>query len=231
MSYKKAGTIPAKADPQEQSKFLEEELQPRLDEAERGEREVWFADASHFLFGAVLGYLWCRFRLFVKSPGGRKRLNVLGAVNAQTRQVCYLSNDTTVNQTTVVQLIAKIRGFSGSITGQLDKLKQFHLGKPVTLVLDNAKYQKTEAVRLAAKLFNVELLYLPAYSPNLNLIERLWKWVKKEALACNHLDSFADFQAAIELRLDQASSTHKDELASLLTLEFQMFDCLPLVPA
>lgn len=206
-------------------------MRPRLDEAEAGEREVWFADASHFLFGAVLGWLWCKCRLFVKAPAGRRRYNVLGAVNATTREVRYEAGEGPVNQGSLVRLIAAIRGFTGPIVGQSDKLESFRLAKPVTLVLDNARYQKTALVRLAAGLFNVELLYLPPYSPNLNLIERLWKWVKAEALASRSLDSFADFRQAVESVLDRANTSSKDELASLLTLEFQMLDYVPLVPA
>jgi hypothetical protein len=51
---------------------------------------------------------------------------------------------------------------------------------PITLVLDNARYQKCQLVWAVAETLQIELLYLPAYSPNLNLIERLWKFVKKQ---------------------------------------------------
>ena len=66
MSYRKAGQIPGKADGAVQLDFLENELRPKLDEAEAGTRKVFFVDASHFVMGAVLGMLWCFSRVFVR---------------------------------------------------------------------------------------------------------------------------------------------------------------------
>jgi transposase len=67
-------------------------------------------------------------------------------------------------------------------------------------------------------------LYLPAYSPNLNLIERLWKFVKKECLSCRYYEDFARFKAAIMESLEGVEGKHKAAVASLLTLNFQTFD-------
>jgi transposase len=94
----------------------------------------------------------------------------------------------------------------------------------LTLVLDNARYQRCEPVRTLAAELRIELLYLPAYSPNLNLIERLWKFVKKEVLTCRYYDDFARFQAAIVECLDQVEGKHSEAIASLLTLQFQTFE-------
>ena len=60
--------MPAKCDHDEQKEFLEDELRPRLEEAKRGERTVLFVDAAHFVYGPLLGYLWCLVRLFVPGP-------------------------------------------------------------------------------------------------------------------------------------------------------------------
>jgi transposase len=70
----------------------------------------------------------------------------------------------------------------------------------------------------------IELLYLPSYSPNLNLIERLWKFVKKEVLLCRYYQDFTRFAVAIEGCLDEVQGKHKEAIASLLTLNFQTFD-------
>lgn len=153
---------------------------PRLEEAKQGKREVWFVDASHFLYGAVLGFLWCAVRLWLSSPSGRQRYNVLGAVNAITREVRWVGSTGTVTAAWVIRLLKQLaRGFAGPPVA----------GPKVTVVLDNARYQKTWLVRVAAQWLDIELLYLPPYSPNLNLIERLWKFVKKEALASRYLES------------------------------------------
>jgi transposase len=92
-------------------------------------------------------------------------------------------NDTVINAEAVCEL--------------LRKLSARYAGLPVTLVLDNARYQRCAVVQELAKGLRIELLFLPAYSPNLNLIERLWKFVKKECLSCRYYEDFARFKAAI----------------------------------
>lgn len=78
-------------------------------------------------------------------------------------------------------------------------------------------------MELADKL-KIELLFLPSYSPNLNLIERLWKWVKKDCLYCKYYERFSDFKAAIENTIKKTKTeTGKIELNSLLTLNFQLY--------
>ena len=74
-------------------------------------------------------------------------------------------------------------------------------------------------------LFNsiLHLVYLPAYSPNLNLIERLWKWVKKRALYGQYYENFDDFKNAIHKAIDKANQEEKKSIESLMTLRFQFF--------
>ena len=92
------------------------------------------------------------------------------------------------------------------------------------LVLDNAQYQKCKLVKYFAKLLDIELLYLPAYSPNLNLIERLWKFVKKQCLYSKYYEDFSKFKNSITECLGKTHTEHKKELNSLLTLNFQTFE-------
>jgi len=95
---------------------------------------------------------------------------------------------------------------------------------PISVVLDNARYQRCVLVQNFAADFQIELLFLPTYSPNLNLIERLWKFVKKRCLYGRHHDSFATFTAAIETCLAQTQTTHFKALHSLLASHFQTFE-------
>ena len=95
---------------------------------------------------------------------------------------------------------------------------------PITLILDNARNQKCKLVWALAESFEIELLYLPPYSPNLNLIERLWKFVKKQCLYSKYYSEFVDFKKAITDCLNQTDTTHKQKLDSLLTLRFQSFE-------
>ena len=72
-------------------------------------------------------------------------------------------------------------------------------------------------------LLGIELLFLPPYSPNLNLIERLWKFVKKECLYSHYYEKFDKFKAAISECLANAYVKPEKELKSLLRLKFQTF--------
>ena len=106
----------------------------------------------------------------------------------------------------------------------LETIKKQYLDTPITLVMDNARYQHCALVKEKAKALGVELLFLPSYSPNLNLIERVWKFVKAETLGGEHYANFQQFQRAINDCLSQLSSTHKKKMDTLITRNFQLFD-------
>lgn len=169
----------------------------------------FFVDAAHFVFAPFLGFLWSLTRLFVKAPAGRKRFNVLGALDAITHELVTITNDTYINADSVCALLREIA------------LR--HVGIPVTLILDNARYQKCELVAALASQLKIELLYLPTYSPNLNLIERLWRFTKKQVLYSRYYSDFGQFKCAIKQCLEQTQTTHKKDLETLLTLKFQVF--------
>jgi len=207
---RKVGMIPAKADPDQQADYLEQKLQPRLDEAQAGLRAVFFVDAAHFVLAPFLGILWSVARLFIRAPAGRQRFNILGALNAITHELIAVTNDTYITSKEVCEL--------------LQKLAALHLGVPITLFLDNARYQKCALVIATAAELQIELCFLPAYSPNLNLIERLWRFVKKECLYSTYYSCFEPFKAAIMACLNQAHTKYKSDLDALLTLRFQLFE-------
>ncbi len=166
-------------------------------------------DAAHFVLAPFLGFLWSFTRCFIRAPSGRQRFNVLGALNAITHELVTVTNDTYINGQSVCEL--------------LDKINALQLSVPVTLIMDNARYQKCRIVMDLAKTLDIELLFLPPYSPNLNLIERLWKFVKKECLYSIYYENFEVFKKAISNCLLQTHSTYKKELDSLLRLNFQTF--------
>ena len=214
--YIKACSVPAKAltdeKKKEQRDFLEKVLKPLLDAAKAYKRTVFFVDAAHFVQGSFLGYIWCIVRMFIPSSSGRKRYNVLGALDAITHELITVHNDTYINALSVCELLTKIRDALGA-----EKL--------ITLVLDNARYQRCALVtELAAKL-NIDLLFLPSYSPNLNLIERIWKFTKKDCLNCKYYELFTEFKEAINQSLLKISQPeNKKEMDKLLALNFQLFD-------
>jgi transposase len=200
-----------------QAEFLDTELRPKLDAAQAGKGHVFFVDAAHFVFGTFACCLWSFARLFVRAASGRQRFNVLGAWNAVTRRLVAVTNTTVVNTETMCELLRKIAGLG--------------LNGPITLVLDNARYQRNAVVQALAAQLGITLLFLPSYSPNLNLIERLWKFVKRRALYGRYHPKFADFQAAIEEVLGNLPTSHADRLTSLMTLNFQRFDDVSLMAA
>ena len=106
-----------------------------------------------------------------------------------------------------------------------------YVGLPLTLVLDNARYQKCALVDALAKQLGIELLYLTSYSPNLNLIERVWKFVKAECLRTKYYDNYEKFHAAIQQCLDDLPSKHKAAMDTLLTHNFQTFENVSLIAA
>ena len=153
----------------------------------------------------------------MRAASGRQRFNVLGAWNAVTRELVAVTNTTVVNTETMCELLRKIAVLG--LTG------------PIALVLDNARYQRNAVVQSLAESLGIELLFLPSYSPNLNLIERLWKFIKRRSLYGRYHPTFADFRAAIEQTITELPTEHAIDLASLMTLNFQRFETVSLMAA
>ena len=118
MRLLKVGVVPSKADPDEQETFKEQQLEPRLEEAKSGKRVVLFVDAAHFVFAPFLGFLWSFARVFIKSPSGRKRFNVLGALNAITHELITVTNDVYINAYSFCDLLWDISCASTRKIGQ-----------------------------------------------------------------------------------------------------------------
>jgi len=159
---------------------------------------------------AFLGYLWSFTRIFIKAPSGRQRFNVLGAINAVTKELVLVTNTSYITSIQICEILVKIA---------LSR----RYAVPITIVLDNARYQRCKLVIEKAEELGIELLFLPPYSPNLNLIERLWKFVKKEVLYGKYYDNFEKFKEAITNCLEETEKKHKKALDSLLNLKFQTF--------
>jgi transposase len=214
MKCRKVGYVPGRAanpDKQaEQEEFKTQQLEPRLADAKSGKRRVLFMDAAHFVLGAYLSMVWCFTRLFIASPSGRQRFNVLGAVDAVTKEIITVTNETYINAESVCLLLTKIA--------------TRYAGETITIVLDNARYQKCEWVLQQAASLGIELLYLPSYSPHLNLIERLWRYVRKECLYSKYYPKFDGFKQALADCIQNAPTKHRDELDTLLAWNFQSFE-------
>src|SRR5512135_337571 len=223
LRWRKVGAIPVppkktiEEHAQEQATFVPEELKPRLEQARRGGRQVTFVDAAHFVFAPFLGCLWCAARLFVRAASGRQGSNVRGALDAVTHRLIRVTHHDSINAESVCALLRGVAEAS--------------VGLPITLVLDNARYQKCAPVQTLAASLGIALLYLPSYSPNLNLIERLWRFVRQESLNSTYDESSEQFTTAIDQCLDGLHTVHKGEMETLMSHNFQMFGDVPLLAA
>ena len=206
----KCGSLPAKADPALQRTFYEDTLHPLMKKAKNGKIALLFVDASHFVMGCdYLGYIYGKVRRFVRTYSGRRRYNVLGALDYASKKLTTITNDAYITATEVCELIKKV---------SLE-----YAGKPIYLVLDNARYQKCLIVQTLAMELNVKLVYIPPYSPNLNLIERLWKHVKSR-LRIKYYDDFDVFKEKINSITDSTDKSDKIIVERLIGEKVQLFD-------
>lgn len=193
-----------------QRQFYDSVLHPLMEKAKAGELSLLFMDASHFVLGCdFLGGIYCRVRRFVLTFSGRKRYNVLGAIDYVTKKVLTVTNDTYITAVEVCEMLRKVSAE--------------YPGKAVHIVLDNARYQKCEAVRNLAAELGIILQYIPPYSPNLNLIERLWKFVKGE-LRSKYYDNFSEFQNKIDAIIDSTAKENLPKVKKLINNKIQLFD-------
>ena len=210
VSHHKATGFFWKADPDKQEEFLKtHERQRRQADGQKTRR--YFVDACHPVWGVEMLYrcwLLVGQRFLVGVGGGRKRLNILGAYCPDDHEYLdiRLSRDN-INSQQFVNLLRVLRE-------RHPETKRF------ILYLDNARYYHTEVVKeWLARHPEFHLEFLPAYSPNLNLIERLWKLLRKEAFTRWH-KRFEDMEQAVSEVLDHLGD-YREELDTLMTERFQ----------
>jgi transposase len=210
LKFIKCGHLPAKANNEAQHHWVDTELKPAIEAARLGNVHLFFCDAAHFVLAPFLCRLWCAVRVFIKASAGRNRINVLGAVNAITKEVITMTNTTYIDSNVLIEF--------------LKMLKQKFADKPIAIVLDNARYQHCFVVKTMARSLGIHLLFLPPYSPNLNIIERLWKFTKKKILYARYYENPKKFHEAVQTFFSTLTENYKPELMSLLALKFQFFD-------
>jgi transposase len=209
VSYHKVTGFLWKADPVAQEEWLDDY---RYDPVGPSIRR-YFIDACHPVWGVeMIYYCWLLVgqRFHVKVGSGRARLNILGAYCPEDHE--YLDIRLTRDNINGEQFVNLMRLL----------LERHPETKRFILYLDNAKYFDAPVVReWLARHPGFELKFLPPYSPNLNLIERLWKLLRKEAF-CRSYDSFAEMQQGVSSVLDHLEKYHP-QLDTLMTEEFHVF--------
>lgn len=184
-----------------------------MEKAKNRKNEVLlFLDASHFVMGSdFLGSIYSKSRRFVKTFSGRQRFNVLGALDFVTKKVWTVTNSTYITSREICEMFRVLR--------------ENYPGKRIHLALDNARYQKCALVAEAAAKYHIGLVYIPPYSPNLNLIERLWKFVKSE-LRDKYYEDFSLFCSTIENIIGGTTGTYSRKVNQLIGEKVQFYDDL-----
>lgn len=211
--YKKPKVVPGKADGKVQEDFLKNVLEPCLKMAS-DKNPVYFSDAVHPTHNVQPHYGWILkgSDKAIKTNSGRQRVNINGAICFHSNEVVY-REDETINRDSAVSLLSKIRS-------------KHNTDREITVILDNARYNRAKEVAEYASQHKINLLFLPSYSPNLNLIERFWKYFK-EKVCTKYYEHFGEFKKAVTDFLDN-STKFKNDLMSLLSPNFKIMDTLNL---
>lgn len=196
-----------------QEEFKEKNLFPMLKKTVSEDLDMIFMDTAHFVMGSFKSYVWSMEPRYKPTAHGRYRINVIGGLDIKRRQVLSSYNDTTVDASTIADYLKWLRN-----NHYLD------LNKRLYIILDNARYQHCDWIREEADIWNIELVFLPSYSPNLNLIERLWKYMKKQ-LAKSYFYTDVGFENAIVRLLENVNfEEFSAKFDGLFSLKFQSFE-------
>jgi transposase len=206
-AYKQTTLIPSKYDQTQQQAFvqsyqtLEKNLKPN--------EVLLFVDGVHPSHNTQTSKAWIKMgaQKLVKSNTGRERLNINGAYNPKTQEV-ITHDDVTINAQTTITFFQKVEA-------------RYAAKKKIYLIVDNARYYRNKEIAQYVKHSRIKLLFLPPYSPNLNLIERLWKFMRKKLLKSVYYETFKEFKAAV-LGFFEQIARYADELKTFIGTEFHL---------
>lgn len=206
-TYKKPKRVPGKADALAQQEFVEE--YEKLKDSKQTHDPIYFVDGVHPQHNSVPAFGWIKKgqTRTIKSNTGRARLNINGAVNAETLEV-VARHDETINAQSTIQLFKMVE-------------KKHRKADIIYVIADNARYYRNCAVKEYLEFSRIKLIFLPPYSPNLNLIERLWKYFRKKILYNKYYETFSEFKEhamAFFANIKQ----HKAALRTLLADNFEI---------
>lgn len=206
-SYKKPTHVPGKQDPARQQAFIEE--YEHIKEHKGKNDPIYFADATHPQHNSVPAYGWIKTGQAkeLKANCGRQRLNINGAINIETLEPTTGFYDT-INADSTIDLFAKIEA-------------KHPAAQTIYMIVDNARYYRSVLLKEALEGTKIKLLFLPPYSPNLNLIERYWKFFKKKVLNNQYYETFEDFKQSCK-NFFRKRKKYFAELQTLLSENFHI---------
>jgi transposase len=210
--YKKTSIVPGKMDPAKQEEFVKtyESYYKNLP----NDKKVYFLDGCHPTYNTQPGYGWIAIgkRFAIKGQEGRKRLNLMGAYDPKTGEA-IVRNYETLNQESTKDF--------------LRYLKALNSDKTIYIIWDNARYQHAKSVKEEAEKLGIIIIYLPGYSPNLNLIERYWGYLRKKVLLNKYYETFDDFKESILSFSRSRSMKLKKALLKYIPEKFHLLEPVP----
>ena len=208
-AYKKTKQVPGKADPEKQKAFLVE--YQNIKQGMNKKDELYFLDGSHPQHNSMPAYGWILKgqEKELKTNTGRKRINLNGALNGKDHSAVVL-DDETINADSMLKLLAALE-------------TKHPLAAKIHCIADNARYNHAKKVTEYLQTSRVVLHYLPPYAPNLNLIERLWKFFHKKTLYNTYYETYAQFKTAC-LDFFKDMGKYSEELDTLLTENFHIIE-------
>lgn len=205
--YKKPKVVPGKADAEAQKAFLCEYENLKQNKGE--DDPIYFMDAVHPQHNPVIACAWIKRGedQEVRTNTGRQRVNINGAIDLDRLEPVVRFDDT-INADSTIALFEQIERVNP-------------VAERIYVICDNARYYKAKLVKAYLETSRIKLIFLPPYAPNLNLIERLWKFFKKKTLYNRYLATFAEFKSVCEEFFANPARYHR-ELRSLLAENFEI---------
>ena len=208
--YKKPERIPGKADPAAQREFVAKFN--KLMAKKRRNTQVWFIDGTHPTHNSQPAYGWLPKgeEVVVRANCGRARVNVNGAINVESREVAHVECES-VNAQSTVELLREIE-------------RRAPKRAKIVVFCDNARYYRSTVVREYLKKSRVDLRFLPPYSPNLNPIERLWRFMKKTVCYNRYHATLGEFRGVLREFFARLADKYRGQLKKLITTNFHVID-------
>ena len=214
MSCKKTRLVPGSVQNKEVQVAFAELILKTIETSKNENCQVLFFDPTHQVHNTVNGYCWQEKgkdnTKIVFSNSGRKRINIIGAINAVTYQPTTLITEDNCDKEMIKIFLEEIK-------------KDYPKADKIYIFLDNARYSRNYDIYEYAKKLKIELMFLPPYSPNLNLIERLWKFLKKKIRKNKYYDTFEKFKTAV-FDFFKNIEQYKTELEKLLVHKFEIIN-------
>ena len=144
-----------------------------------------------------------------QSNSGRRRINILWAIELSSCEIVPMITEANCDRYSIMAYLTHLHSLYE------------HTWKNIIIILDNAAYQKSYEVQDHAERLGIQLMYLPPYSPNLALVERVWKFFKKKVMYNTYYETFESFESALYDFFKNWDS-NDPEIQFLLTLNFEI---------